>query len=183
MIKIIFEPHSTSEDNENQLSSGWNDVDLSKAGVAQAKQLGRRYKNTKLDAIFASDLKRARQTATLAFGNLQPNRLYLDWRLREINYGEFTQHPKEEVDIQKPKRISEPFPDGESYEQAADRMRSFLEDLLAFHDGRTVMVIGHRATQYGLDYWLNARPLLDSVTDTWKWQPGWHYDLKYLPEV
>lgn len=123
-------------------------------------------------------------TAAIAFGNdahdAEPRLVFTDWRLRECDYGDLTQHPKDEVEPLKSAKISTPFPQGESYEQTAARMKSFLEDLLLFHDGETVMVIGHRATQYGLEHWINGNSLLDAVTAPWKWQPGWTYALQAI---
>ncbi len=52
MITIIFESHSTTFDNQAELSSGHNDVALSELGENQAKELGERYKNQNFDAIF-----------------------------------------------------------------------------------------------------------------------------------
>lgn len=77
----------------------------------------------------------------------------------------------------KPEHIATPFPNGESYEQTASRIKSFLEDLNRFYDGKKVMVIGHRATQYGLEHWINGATLVNTVTAPWKWQPGWAYKL------
>lgn len=180
MVTIIFEPHATTTDNEAGLASGWNDVALSEAGRRQAEELGKRRQLNDFDAIFTPDLERAYRTIRLAFPDIGPRQLHIDWRLRECDYGQLTQHPKEEVDAEKPQRITKPFPGGESYDQTAARMRSFLQDLLWFHDGQTVLVIGHRATQYGLDHWINSIPLEQAVTAPWKWQPGWTYELKTI---
>lgn len=176
MITIIFEAHSTTIDNEAHLASGWNDVSLSELGIKQSKELGERYNINDFDAIFVSDMERAYQTATLAF-NIEPKKLLVDWRLRECDYGELTQHAKEEVDAQKAQRIYEPFPGGESYEQTSLRMKSFLSDLIRFYDGKVVMIIGHRATQYGLEHWIEGVTIIEAVKAPWKWQPGWQYEL------
>jgi broad specificity phosphatase PhoE len=178
MVTIIFEPHATTTDNEAHLASGWNDVHLSETGAKQAKELGERRRPSDFDAIITSDLDRAYQTAHLAFGGIEPTKLYVDWRIRECDYGELTQRPTEEVDALKPGQISIPFSGGESYEQAAQRMCSFLRDLLRFYDGKTVLIIGHRATQYGLEHWINGIPLKEAITTPWAWQPGWTYELK-----
>ena len=177
MITLIFEPHATTIDNEARLASGWNDIQLSELGIQQARELGERYKLTDFDAVFTSDLDRAYTTARLAFAEIGPKKLCMDWRLRECDYGDFTQHTKEEVDAQKPNRIHTPFPNGESYEQTTARMQSFLEDLLRLHDNETVLVIGHRATQSGLEHLINNMALDTAVAAPWKWQPGWTYNL------
>jgi len=174
MITIIFESHGTTFDNENHLSSGWFDVELSPLGKKQAKELGERYKDEKFEAIFCSDLQRSYKTAKIAFED-RNFKIVKDKRLRECNYGDLTKYPSEKVDAEKGKRIIEPFPNGESYEQTAVRMKSFLEDLLKNYDGKKIMIIGHRATQYGLEHWINGAPLKEVVIAPWKWQAGWWY--------
>lgn len=173
MIQIIFEAHGTTFDNEAHLSSGHNDVELSPLGMQQSKEMGIRYQNDHFDAIFCSDLQRAYKSAEIAFGDKFP--IIKDARLRECDYGDFTQHPSSEVDVEKPKRIHEPFPNGECYTQTTARMKSFLEDVLRDYDGKRVMIIGHRATQYGLDNLINGVPLEQLTASHFKWQPGWKY--------
>jgi len=174
-IEIIFEAHGTTYDNEAHLASGHNDVALSPLGEQQSKEMGERYKNDHFDAIFCSDLKRAYKSAEIGFGDKWP--IIKDSRLRECNYGDFTQHPSSEVDVEKPKRINTPFPNGESYTETTVRMKSFLDDLLKNYDGKRVMIIGHRATQYGLDNLINGVSLEKLTATHFKWQPGWRYEL------
>lgn len=179
MVTIIFESHSTTLDNEAHLASGQFDVGLSELGLKQSRELGERYKNENFDAIFCSDLQRSYKTAEIAFGDRRFP-IIKDARLRECDYGDLTRYPSEEVDKEKPKHIFEPFPNGESYEDTAKRMKSFLEDLLKNYDHKKVMIIGHRATQYGLEHWIKGVSIYDAVTAPWKWQPGWSYELKKL---
>lgn len=174
-VEIIFEAHGTTYDNEAHLSSGHNDVELSPLGIQQSKEIGERYANEHFNAIFCSDLQRAYKSAEIAFGDKFP--VIKDARLRECDYGDLTQHPSAEVDVEKPKRIHEPFPNGESYEQTSARMKTFLQDLLRDYDGKSVMIVGHRATQYGLEHWIKELPLEQVVPAPWKWQPGWSYTL------
>ncbi|OGN03525.1 MAG: hypothetical protein A2655_04790 [Candidatus Yanofskybacteria bacterium RIFCSPHIGHO2_01_FULL_43_42] len=178
MVTIIFESHGTTVDNEKHLASGWADCPLSELGVQQSKEMGQRYANDHFDAIFSSDLQRSYKSAEIAFGDKFP--IIRDARLNECDYGDLTQHPSEEVGPEKPKRIKEPFPNGESYEQTTERMRSFIQDLLKNYDGKRVMIIGHRATQYGLECLINMTPLEQVIPAPWKWQPGWEYKLKSL---
>jgi len=175
MIEIIFEAHSTTVDNEARLASGHNDIELSELGVKQSHELGDRYKNDHFDAIFCSDLQRSYRTAEIAFGDKYP--IIQDIRLRECNYGDFTQKPKELVDAEKIKRVNVPFPGGESYAQTAERMRQFLDDIKKDYDGKRIMIIGHRATQYGLDHSINGLTIEEIIVAPWKWQPGWKYIL------
>jgi broad specificity phosphatase PhoE len=176
MIRIIFEAHGTTFDNEAKLSSGHNDVSLSPLGITQSKEMGERYKDSMFDAIFCSDLQRSYKSAELAFGTKFP--IIQDARLRECNYGDFTQNPSHIVDVEKPKRITTPFPNGESYTETTERMRSFLNDLKKNYDTKKIMIIGHRATQYGLDNIIKGIPLEELTASHFTWQPGWAYELK-----
>jgi broad specificity phosphatase PhoE len=176
MITIIFEAHSTTIDNEAKKASGWNDIDLSNLGIRQSQELKDRYLDKQIDAIFPSDLQRAVKTAVpLAAEKHIP--IYPDKRLRECDYGDLTQAPKAEVGAQKAKRIDAPFPNGESYQDCISRMRDFLEWLKDNFDGKTVIIVGHRATQYGLEHLINGKDLLTCVTEPWTYQPGWEYKL------
>ncbi len=174
MITIIFEAHSTSMDNEAKLSSGWNDVDLSELGLRQSAELGERHRDNSPVVVFCSDLQRSYKTAAIAFKDTSIP-IIIDSRLRECNYGELTQAPKNEVEEQKAKRIHEPFAGGESYGDTSRRMREFLADLKANYDNKTIMIIGHRATQYGLEEHLLGKDLDVVVSAPWAWQPGWTY--------
>ncbi|HEU4966388.1 MAG TPA: histidine phosphatase family protein [Candidatus Saccharimonadales bacterium] len=175
MITIYFEAHGTTLDNEQKISSGWNDVALSPLGERQARELGERYAHTRLDAVFCSDLQRAYETARLAFDTRLP--IIQDVHLRECNYGQWNGAPKQQVEAYKETAITAPYPDGESYQDTSHRMKIFLERLLGDYDGKTALIIGHRATQYGLEEWINHIPLRDAVLAPWKWQPGWKYQL------
>jgi broad specificity phosphatase PhoE len=180
MITLIFEAHGTTFDNEAHLASGHNDIPLSPLGEQQSKEMGERYKDDNFDVIFSSDLQRAYKSAEIGFGNKWP--IVKDVRLRECDYGDLTQHPSEEVDEEKPKRIHTPFPNGESYEQTKVRMKSFLEDILKNYDGKRVMIIGHRATQYGIENLINNVPYEQLTSTHFKWQPGWEYKFDKLKQ-
>lgn len=178
MVTIVFEAHGTTFDNEAHVASGHNDVALSPLGEKQSVEMGERYKNDHFDAIFCSDLQRSYKSAEIGFGTKWP--IIKEARLRECDYGDFTQHASVEVDPEKPKRIDEPFPNGESYTQTTARMKSFLDDLLKNYDGKRVMIIGHRATQYALEHLIKGIPLSEVIPAPWKWQPGWSYELTNL---
>lgn len=175
MVTIIFETHATTEDNEAKLAAGWYDVALSPLGESQARQLGERYSDQAFDAIFCSDLQRSYKTAQLAFGNAYP--IIQDKRLRECNYGDMNRAPKTEVEACRENALVTPFPNGESYAETMERMSHFLQDLAVSYEGKTIMIIGHRATQYGLEHWIKGLSLEAAILAPWQWQPGWQYVL------
>ena len=172
-MKIYFVTHSASKDNEAKISSGWKDVELSELGIQQAKELGERFKNIKIDLICCSDLKRAVDTVKIAFGDKIP--IIIDKRLRELNYGDFNGKPSEIVGPMKKERIKEPFLNGESYEQAMARVHNFYKELKKNHSKKTVLIIGHRATQFGLDTLISGKSLEECLGVPLKWQSYWEY--------
>jgi 2,3-bisphosphoglycerate-dependent phosphoglycerate mutase len=169
---VVFETHATSEDNEAGVATGWLPGRLSAAGRDQARALGERRRADGIDAVFSSDLARAAETAELAFdGSGIP--LFLDWRLRECDYGELNGMPRAVLDEQRSARVDEPWPGGESWRQAVARVGRALDDLPA---GR-VVVIGHVATRWALEHRVLARPLEELAAEEFLWQPGWRYEI------
>lgn len=176
MTTIIFEAHGTTFDNEQGRASGHNDVALSPLGEQNARDLGLRYTDTPIDVVFCSDLSRAYRTAEIAFeGRDIP--VIKDARLRECDYGTWTGRPSKEIEADRINRITDSFPEGESYAQTSLRMLNFLNEISQQYGEKTIMIIGHRATQYGIQRWINATPLKELVTQHWSWQPGWTYHL------
>ena len=66
MLEIVFETHSTSEDNERGVATGWLPGRLSEHGKDQARALGTRRGGDGLVAVYTSDLRRAVETAEIA---------------------------------------------------------------------------------------------------------------------
>jgi 2,3-bisphosphoglycerate-dependent phosphoglycerate mutase len=175
-IEVVFETHSPSEDNERGVASGWAHSRLSAAGRDQARALGERRRHDGLDAVFSSDLRRAAETAEIAFaGSGTP--LLLDWRLRECDYGAHTRAPVADHHARRCDHVDTPYPDGESWSQAIRRVGRFLDDLtLRWDDGR-VLVIGHVATRWALDHLVDGAPLARLCEAGFEWQEGWEYRL------
>ncbi len=174
MLSVFFSPHSQSTDNATGRASGHADVPLSKQGEQVAQQLSEYYRQKTLDAVFCSDLQRAFRTGQIAFSDFGIP-IISDARLREFDYGELTQCPSEELALET--RIHDPFPDGESVSIAVQRVGDFLKEVINDYDGKTVVVIGHVATKYGLEYWSSIASLEDVVKSPWEWRdiPIWDY--------
>ncbi|WP_460716705.1 histidine phosphatase family protein [Nocardioides dilutus] len=177
-MRIVFETHQTSEDNEAGIATGWLPGRLSALGRRQARELGERRRHDDLAAVFSSDLHRAVETVELAFpGSGRPPTL-LDWRLRECDYGELNGALRDRVRGARLAHLTTPYPGGESWQKAVDRVGRFLDDLLPRWDGARVLVVGHVATRLGLDHHLLGVPLADAVASEFDWQPGWEYVLE-----
>jgi broad specificity phosphatase PhoE len=176
-IKITYFVHSTSKDNENNISSGWKDVELSENGIKQSHELKKLIKNKKFDVVFSSDLKRAIETAKLVF-----NKFIIDKRLRECNYGLFNGKTSNIVEPMQKNNIFNRFSEGESYEDVKTRINEFLIFLKNNYEGKNIAIIGHKAPQLALDVLLKNKTWEEAFAENWRkrkdWQPGWEYILK-----
>ena len=172
--EIVFETHAISIDNEAGIATGWLPGRLSARGREQAALLGERRRNDGLDVVFTSDLRRAVETAGIAFGG-SPLRMVADERLRECNYGELngTAEPLHDREA----HVDVPYPGGESWRQAVERVAGFLEELRRERAGERVLVIGHSATRFGLEVVANGRKIEEVMVEAFTWQPGWEYAL------
>jgi 2,3-bisphosphoglycerate-dependent phosphoglycerate mutase len=175
-VQVVYETHSTSEDNERGFATGWLGGTLSPTGREQAQLLGQRRRNDGVDIVFVSDLNRAVETAQIAFGD-SGIPVYLDWRLRECNYGTMNGMPRAQLDNERPLRLDEPFPGGESWREAVERVTSFLEELTKEQQGRRVVLIGHVATRWALDHHVHGQPLEELIAAPFDWREGWEYIL------
>lgn len=175
-VEIIFEYHSTSTDNEAGIASGWSDPALSPKGREQAKELGERRRGEPIDAVFPSDLRRAIETAEIAFGGFAA--IHPDPRLREYDYGSMTGSPLDVIHAERANRVGVPFPDGESLRDVATRVRSFLDEIARDWDGKLIVIVGHGATKLALDHLLDGMTLEDAAAQPFRWEPAppsWGY--------
>ena len=168
---LIYETHATTFDNEQGRATGWLPGELSAAGRQEAVELGGRRKG--VDVVFSSDLRRAVQTVELA-GLAAPH--FIDWRLRECNYGELNGAPRPELEPRRA-RVDQPFPGGQSYREVVDSTRSFLGDIRRLYDGAVVLVVAHSANRWALQHLLAEVELEELVDAPFDWQPGWVYQI------
>jgi broad specificity phosphatase PhoE len=171
---LVFETHSLTTDNERGIATGWHGGTLSARGRSLAAELGERRRDDGVDVVLTSDLARAVETARIAFGGSGVPVL-LDWRLREIDYGELNGAPTAVIERERSRRVDDPFPGGESYRDVVARVRELLDELLLERGGQRVLVIGHTATRWALDHVLDGRQLEELVVAPFDWREGWVY--------
>jgi alpha-ribazole phosphatase/probable phosphoglycerate mutase len=175
-VSIVFETHSLTEDNERGIATGWLPGKLSARGRVLARELGDRRMHDRIAAVFTSDLARAVETATIAFGGTGVT-ILPDPRLRECDYGDLNGCPFERLLGTRTAHINTPYPDGQSFNDVVEDVGQFLAELAAAWDGKRVLVIGHSATRWALDKLLRGVPLEQSVDTDFGWKEGWEYVL------
>jgi len=179
MVEITYFVHGTTPDNENGIATGWLPGRLSKLGVQQAHQLAKDVVDQHFDVVICSDLKRAVDTAQIAFG--ETHEVGQDNRLREANYGDWNGKSHHLFKDRMEDFVDNPFPNGESYKDVEKKMRSLCNDLKKKHDGKRVALLASQAPQLALEVIANHKTWDQAIAQDWRrtmaYQPGWHYTL------
>lgn len=131
--------HGETVENANRICQGHNGGHLSETGIEQARKLAFRLKDRKIDAVYASDLKRAADTAREIMAYHPELETRFDQRIRERCFGEMQGKPM-------PADFDwDNLPSGvETIEEMCARTGEFLEEVIARHSGeKTVLVVCH----------------------------------------
>lgn len=170
-VELVYETHSITEDNERGHATGWLPGRLSPRGRTLAAALGDRRRDDGFAAVVVSDLRRAAETAEIAFAGTDVPVLH-DWRLRETDFGDLNGRPTAEI---RAVGVHDRFPGGESRAEAVDRVDGALDDIARRWAGRRVLVIAHMSTHWALERRAHGLPLDDVVGAAFTWQEGWTY--------
>lgn len=147
--------HGETEWNVQKKVQGHVDSPLTALGVKQAESVAGKLNDIHFDAVFSSDLLRAKRTAEII---IQEKKLAIrtSRALRERHYGIYegkpsadyqaaTAHVWEEFNkLTEEERKTFPYPDGiESDEQLGSRFITFLREIAISHMEKTVLVVSH----------------------------------------
>jgi 2,3-bisphosphoglycerate-dependent phosphoglycerate mutase len=151
MTELILIRHGETDWNREGRWQGQADVPLNSAGLAQAARMASEVPlQYRLDAIYSSDLSRARLTAeALAAAAGLP--VIIDPRWREIHQGEWqgmkVSQINERYGQEFQHRQSDPWavapPGGETAAQVRERVVAALSDVTARYPGGCVAVVSH----------------------------------------
>lgn len=145
-MKLIIVRHGETEENVKGIRQGHLPGKLTEKGREQARKLAERFRYEKIDAIFSSDLKRAKDTAKeiARYHNIPVQ--YTE-KLREISGGIYEGKPKEELHEarEKSRKTKLEFrpEEGETFEELKERVKNFLEELKKKYKGKTVLICSH----------------------------------------
>lgn len=134
---IYLVRHGESQANISKRFSGITDVELTERGALQAARAGRKLKGEKIDHIFSSPLKRAKNTAEIIADEIGFNKkdIIIDNSLTEVNFGIFENLKWEEIVDMYADEIESwikfkhkyKFPKGEGYDDIINRVSFFME--------------------------------------------------------
>ena len=90
-MKLILLRHGESQWNLENRFTGWKDVSLTEAGIAEANFSGNQLlkANIKIKSVYTSLLNRATETTDIVTDiiNFPKEDIQYDWRLNERHYG------------------------------------------------------------------------------------------------
>ncbi len=150
MTELVLIRHGETDMNRELRFQGHVNVALNDIGHAQARRLAERMAGEPADAVYASDLLRARQTAAPIAGELalQP---VPEAGLREQSFGRVDGMRVADIQRDHPEawagwlRFEEDFamPEGESTRAFHTRVIAAVQRLVAAHPRQTVVVVTH----------------------------------------
>ena len=170
-IQIVFETHSISADNEHGIATGWHDGQLSRAGglwlASSACDDATMASGRSSPRILDAPSKRHESRS-----DKHPSQLLRGLALRECDYGALNGQPAADLHRDRLRYLDMPYPDGESWRQAIQRVGRFLTDLPLRWANARVLVIGHVATRWALDHLLDGMALEDLIAADFAWRAG-----------
>lgn len=170
MGTIYLVRHAQAEGNLYRRAHGWYDSHITELGLRQIQALKKRFRGIQVDAVYSSDLLRARTTAQAV---TVPRRMELrpEPGLREISLGSFEDIPFGELDMLhgdqfRPFRERSPqwkAPDGETYQQVCRRMTKTFFRIAQRHPDETVALFSHSVAILCLQASLRGKTPADLV--------------------
>ncbi len=163
MTRLILVRHGETTWNDQARYQGHTDVPLSPRGWVEAELLARRLSDERIDAIYSSDLARARDTAQVIASRLG-KRIAVEPQLREIRLGEWQGLTYGEV-RERYFTDADPLPaypvdsaplGGETLRELQARLVHAVECIAASNPDRCVLIVTHGAClKVLLCTWLN----------------------------
>ena len=140
MTTLLLARHGETDWNRELRIQGSSDIELNELGRRQAQFLAQELTDVDLDAIYASDLSRARTTAA-AVAATHGLEVRLDPRLRERSFGSWEGLTREDIAL---------FPagsrhDGETDDEVRERVLAAVQEIAAAHPGEQVLIVSHGA--------------------------------------
>ncbi len=139
---IFLVRHGETDWNRERRIQGHSDVPLNENGRMQARALSERLGRERFDAVYSSDLARARETAQIAVAPTSLPLIELV-ELREKHFGSWEGLTSDVALARFPEASTGPWGDGETSDEMSARVVAALRSIAAEHDGGNVLVVTH----------------------------------------
>lgn len=150
MTTVYFVRHAETDSNTKGIVQGTTDIGVSENGYRQLEKLSERFKDIKLDAIYASPLIRTVETAK-AVNKYHNIDIQTDKGLIEMNFGKFEKMTWDELPEKYPdmfkvwcERIYDfSAENGESMRGVYKRMTETVGSIIKHNKGKTIAIVSH----------------------------------------
>ena len=154
-MRAIFVRHYKTLLNASDRILGWGDAPRVEGWRADVDSVERRFRecSIRFDAIYSSNLERARQTAMYYARCHGIHIVHDSQELNEVNYGLLYRKSKKWVAKHIPEHKKDPdyvYPEGESFSQMQRRSVAFLRSLTALFPDKTLLFVVHAGVIRGL---------------------------------
>lgn len=143
--------HGQTDWNVQGITQGETDIPLNYEGIKQAKKIKKELDSINFDAVFSSDLIRAKKTAEIITMEkelaIETTRL-----LRERRYGKFDGTPYQKMEkfyktwekLSKEERMRyKPYEGYETDEEVIGRFITFIREVATMYPDKTVLIVCH----------------------------------------
>jgi broad specificity phosphatase PhoE len=142
MTAILLVRHGETDWNAERRVQGHSDTPLNETGRAQALSLALALRDEPIDAVYASDLSRAEETARIvAEHHGLPVTVLPD--LRERHFGTWEGLTDREIHARFPEAATGSWGDGETKEEMTVRVVRALREIAGEHPDGRVLVVTH----------------------------------------
>ena len=138
MTTLLLARHGETDWNRELRIQGSSDIALNELGLEQARALAAELAGVPLDAIYSSDLARARETAE-AVASTHDLEIRFDPRLLERSFGSWEGFTRDDI-VALPEGSRH---DGESDEEVRARVLAAIDEIAHAHAGQQVLVVSH----------------------------------------
>ena len=150
-MQIFLLRHGETRWNRESRCQGSSDIELNAAGQRQAGKVAARLSHRRIDAIYSSDLQRARQTAEIVGGphdvavRVEPDLRELDHgQMEGLTFVQVRERFPELIELWRSQPVAVVLPGGERLIDVDQRVWLALNRIVEQHDeGDTIVVVSH----------------------------------------
>lgn len=164
---VYITRHGETVWNVERRLQGWADSPLTERGVRQAHWLREALRQVTVDAVYSSSTARAMATAKILAAGRGLGVVPCD-DLRELGMGDWEGRLTDDIKARWPAQLAafweaphryQPTNGGESYPDMQRRVSGALDQIVARHEGQTVLIVTHAAALKAMLACIEGRPL------------------------
>jgi broad specificity phosphatase PhoE len=149
VTELLLVRHGETDWNAARRWQGRDDPPLNDSGRRQAEELAAEIEGERIDAVYASDLRRALETAEIVAATFALPVRALEG-LREIDVGSWSGLTREELETRFPEQLARHveswgtgWEDGETPEELSERVLTAVREITTEHPKGRVLVVTH----------------------------------------